>query len=88
MTDDEYCDFCMANESARFERTAQGEITIVPPEGGESGYRNTEALCQLGAWAKRDGRGKTFGSSVEFSFPPALHILRMPPGYRMSAWRS
>src|ERR1700733_13783705 len=66
MNDDDYYDFCMANADLRLERTAQGEIIIVPPEGGESGYRNTEASCQLGAWAKRDGRGKTFGSSVEF----------------------
>jgi len=68
MTDDEYYDFCMANANVRFERTAHGEIIIVPPAGGESDYRNTEASCQLGAWAKRDGRGKTFGPS-EFILP-------------------
>jgi Uma2 family endonuclease len=69
MNDDEYYEFCMANADVRLERTAQGEIIIVPPEGGESGYRNTEVSSQLGTWAKRDGRGKTFGSSVEFILP-------------------
>ena len=69
MSDDEYYDFCMANANVRFERTAQGEIIIVPPAGGESDYRNVDVSSQLGVWAKRDGRGKTFGSSAEFILP-------------------
>jgi len=69
MNDDEYYDFCMANADVRFERTAQGEIIIVPPAGGESDYRNADISIQLGTWAKRDGRGKTFGPSVEFILP-------------------
>ncbi len=69
MNDDEYYDFCMANANVRFERTAQGEIIIVPPAGGESDYRNVELSSQLAVWAKRDGRGKAFGPSVEFILP-------------------
>jgi Uma2 family endonuclease len=69
MTDDEYYDFCMANANVRFERTAQGEIIIVPPAGGESDFQNVEVIGQLRDWAKRDGRGKTFGSSAEFILP-------------------
>jgi Uma2 family endonuclease len=30
MSDDDYYAFCMANRNLRFERTAQGEIIIVP----------------------------------------------------------
>jgi Uma2 family endonuclease len=69
MNDDEYYDFCMANPDVGFERTAQGEIIIVPPAGGESDYRNADLLIQLGIWTKRDGRGKAFGPSVEFFLP-------------------
>ena len=69
MNDDDYYDFCMANPDVRFERTALGEIIIVPPLGGESDYRNMEVSIQLGAWAKRDGRGKAFGPTVEFILP-------------------
>jgi Uma2 family endonuclease len=69
MNDDDYYDFCMANANVRFERTAQGEIIIVPPAGGESDYRNVEVSSQLAVWAKRDGRGKAFGPSVEFMLP-------------------
>jgi Uma2 family endonuclease len=68
VNDDEFYDFCMANPDVRFERTAQGEIIIVPRVGGETAYRDTEVSCQLGIWAKRDGRGKAFGPS-EFILP-------------------
>ena len=68
MNDDEYYEFCMANPDLRIERTAQGEIIIVPPVGLESSYRSGEAAAQLGQWAKRDGRGKAVGVS-EFILP-------------------
>jgi Uma2 family endonuclease len=68
MSDDEYFDFCMANADVRFERTAQGEIIILAPGGLETGYRDTEVACQLGTWAKQDGRGKAVGPS-EFIVP-------------------
>jgi hypothetical protein len=67
--DDEYWEFCAANPDVRFERTAQGEIVIVPPVGGEGDFCNMEVLSSLGVWSKKDGRGKAFGPSVEFILP-------------------
>ncbi len=69
MNDDEYYEFCMANPDLRLERTAQGEIVIVPPAGLESSYQSGESFGQLRAWAKRDGRGRVFDASVEFILP-------------------
>lgn len=69
MTDDEYYDFCMANPDLHLERTAEGEIVIVPPAGGESDFQSTEVIIQLGGWAKTDGRGRTFGMSSMFILP-------------------
>jgi Uma2 family endonuclease len=69
MNDDEYYEFCMTNADVRFERTAHGEIIIVPPAGPESDHRNLEVTAQLHYWAKRDGRGKSFGPSTEFILP-------------------
>ena len=57
MDDDEFFEFCQANKDLRIERTAQGEILIVPPAGGESDYRSTDLIAQLGNWAKQDGSG-------------------------------
>jgi Uma2 family endonuclease len=69
MTDDEYFDFCQINGNLRLERTAEGEIIIVPPAGYESDYRNTRIVGQLDGWAKQDGRGKASGPSAEFILP-------------------
>ena len=69
MNDDAYYEFCQANPDLRFERTAQGEIVIVPPAGWESDNRNTTILEQLAPWARRDGRGKVSGPSTEFVLP-------------------
>ena len=66
VTDREYVSFCEANPDLRLERTSEGEIVIVPPAGMESDYRSLGVGGELRAWAKRDGRGKAFGCSVQF----------------------
>jgi Uma2 family endonuclease len=66
MSDDEYFEFCMANPNVFLERTAEGEIIIVPPVGLESEDREMEVVGQLRRCAKRDGRGKGFGPTAEY----------------------
>jgi Uma2 family endonuclease len=68
-SDSEYWAFCVANPDLRVERTAEGEIVIVPPAGGESDYRSLRVARELGNWAERDGRGKAFGSTAQFLLP-------------------
>jgi len=69
MTDDEYYDFCQINPDLRIERTAEGDILIMPPAGFESGFRNSELTGQLRDWARKDGRGLAFDSSAEYILP-------------------
>jgi Uma2 family endonuclease len=69
LSDDEYYDFCVANADINFERTSEGEIVIVPPAGGESDYRNADVTADLVQWARKDGRGRAFGPTVQFMLP-------------------
>ena len=69
MTNDEYFQFCADNPDLRIERTAKGDILITPPVGGENSYQNSELARQLGNWARQDGRGRAFDSSVEYFLP-------------------
>ena len=48
---------------------ADGEIVIMPPAGMESDHYCVGVGAQLYYWAKRDGRGKAFGSSAGFELP-------------------
>jgi Uma2 family endonuclease len=59
-------EFCAANPDWRLERSAQGEILVMAPAGGESGYRSGDAFAQLSSWAMRDKRGRAFNSSTGF----------------------
>jgi Uma2 family endonuclease len=65
-SDAAYLAFCRANPNLRLERTAEGEILIVPPAGSESSYRNAKVTIQLGRWGEQDGRGIVFDSSAQF----------------------
>lgn len=69
MTDDEFFEFCRLNRDLRIERTAQGEILIMPPTGGMTGNRNARLTMQLALWAERDGTGEVFDSSTGFKLP-------------------
>ena len=69
MSDEEYYRFCAANPDFRIERTAKGEIVIMPPTGGETSHRNAGLTAQLYTWARREGRGKDFDSNVEYILP-------------------
>jgi Uma2 family endonuclease len=69
LTDDAYFAFCIANPDLNVERTSKGEIVIVPPAGGESDFRNVRVISRLDQWALINGRGKAFGSSVQFLLP-------------------
>ena len=69
LSEEDYLAFCRANPDLRCERTALGEINIVPPAGGESAYRSLKIAAKLDDWAESDGRGKAFDSSVEFILP-------------------
>jgi Uma2 family endonuclease len=68
-SDEEYWAFCMANRDLHIERTAEGEIVVAPPAGGESDYRNTKVVVQLGVWAEADGSGIAFGPTVQYFLP-------------------
>jgi Uma2 family endonuclease len=67
--DDEFYDCCMANPNLRIERSARGELVIVPQAGGDSDYRSADLITQLGIWAKHDRRGRSFGSTACFFLP-------------------
>ncbi len=69
LSDAAYMEFCFANPDLRIERTAQGEIVIVPPAGMESDCRGADIGIDLGYWARKDGRGRIFGSSAQFFLP-------------------
>jgi len=69
LTDQEFFEFCQINRDLRIERTAKGELLIMPPTGSETGNRNAKLTVQLGIWAEGDGNGIYFDSNTGFKLP-------------------
>jgi len=69
LSDEQFFDLCQINRDLRLERTAEGDIIVMAPTGGETGYRNADITAQLVTWTKRDGTGAAFDSSTGFKLP-------------------
>lgn len=68
-SDEQFFAFCRQNDDLRIEQTAQGDMIIMPPTGGETGSRNNEISRLLGNWAVQDGTGVAFDSCTGFVLP-------------------
>jgi Uma2 family endonuclease len=72
------------NPELRFEQTADGEIVVMSPTGGEGSAINSQFTIDLGMWQRRNG-GQCFDSSVFFKLPNGA--LRGPDAAWISAGR-
>ena len=69
LSDNQFYEFCRANEAWRIERTAQGDCVIMSPTGGETSWRNSRLITLLSIWADAEGSGVVFDSSGGFILP-------------------
>ncbi|MEH2357836.1 Uma2 family endonuclease [Nostoc sp.] len=69
LTDEQFFQLCQNNRDLRLERTAEGELIIMPPTGWGIGNRNCKLTQRLGNWADADGTGLAFDSSTGFKLP-------------------
>lgn len=69
VSDEEFFGFCQANPDLRIERTANGELIVMPPAGGESGHIEYRLSWFFGNWVEADGTGVGFGPSTGFRLP-------------------
>ncbi|MFW9260532.1 Uma2 family endonuclease [Nostoc sp. CALU 546] len=69
MTNEQFYEFCQANGDLRIERTANGEVIVMPPAFSDTGNRNFNIAAQLGNWTEQDGTGIGFDSSAGFTLP-------------------
>ncbi len=69
LTDEQFALICSINRDLRLERTATGELVIMPPTGGETGRRNSSINAQLWLWNQQHKLGEVFDSSTGFKLP-------------------
>ncbi len=69
LDDQQFIELCRLNEPYGIEQAASGEIIVMSPPGGATGYRENEISYQLTNWSKRDGTGVVFASDTIFKLP-------------------
>lgn len=68
-TDGEFVAFCDQYPDCMVEVSADGEITIMPPNYPKTSMKNSRIVAQLLIWSDDDGRGATLDSSGGFVLP-------------------
>lgn len=88
LTDEAFYQLCRANPAVKFERSAQGELIIMAPTGGESGRRNADITIDLGLWNRQHQLGYTFDSSTCFKLPNGAERSPDAAWIERSRWKS
>lgn len=69
VTRSQFEELARENRDIRLEKRATGELTIMPPTGGNTGRRNIEIEGQLWLWNRQTRLGVVFNSSTAFHLP-------------------
>ena len=69
LTSEQFYQLCEENPDLKLERSANGELIVMPPTGGETGKRNLTAGAQLWTWNEQTELGEAFDSSTGFTLP-------------------
>lgn len=88
LNDEQFYQLCAANRDVQLERTAKGELIVMPPTGGETGDRNSEIDFQLRGWSKQTGQGKTFNAATGFRLPNGATRSPDASWLRTERWQS
>ena len=88
LTDEQFFQLCQNNRDLKFERTATGEVIIMPPTGSETSERNAELTYQLRAWSRQNQLGKSFDSSGGFKLPNGAERSPDASWVQMERWNA
>ena len=69
ITHAQFVELAQVNRDLQLERTATGELIVMPPTGSDTGNRNSSITGQLWMWNRQTKLGKTFDSSAGFHLP-------------------
>jgi Uma2 family endonuclease len=69
LTSEAFYQLCLGNPDIPMERSAQGELIIMSPVGGESGNREANLIGNVIIWNLKSKLGFVFSSSTIFKLP-------------------
>ncbi|MEO1375824.1 MAG: Uma2 family endonuclease [Cyanobacteria bacterium J06635_10] len=69
LTDEQFWRLCQQNQDLQLERSAKGDLIVMPPVGGRSGNREADLITEVSIWNRQTQLGKVFSSSTIFKLP-------------------
>jgi Uma2 family endonuclease len=88
LTDEQFFQLCQDNRDLRLERSANGELIVMPPTEGETGNRSGKITQQLFNWTELDRTGIAFDSSTGFKLPNGANRSPDASWVRLTRWNS
>lgn len=88
LSDDQFFQLCQNNRDLQFERTASGELIIMPPTGSDTGNRNIDLSYQIQAWSRSNNLGLAFDSSTGFKLPNGANRSPDAAWIRRERWEA
>ncbi len=87
LSDEQFYQLCRRHPDIHFERSASGELIIMPPTGGVSGNRNFSLTGQLSRWVDANpSLGVGFDSSTGFKLPNGADRAPDVAWVRLDRW--
>jgi Uma2 family endonuclease len=88
LTHEEFEKLCQDNPERSLELTANGELVVMPPVGGESGNFELELGGELFVWNRQTRLGKIFSSSTVFVLPNGAQRSPDAAWVELSRWEA
>lgn len=88
LSDEQFFQLCQHNPDLKLERSAQGDLILMPPTGGETGRRNSDLLIDLGIWNRQTKLGYVFDSSTCFRLPNGANRSPDAAWIRRQRWEA
>ena len=88
LSDDDFYYLCQANQDLKLERTAKGELVVMPPTGGVGGKGEADLIIDLGIWNRATKLGVVFSSSTGFKLPNGANRSPDAAWVRQERWEA
>jgi Uma2 family endonuclease len=88
LSDEQFYQLCQANRDVKFERTAKGELIVMPPTGGETGKKSGDIFGELWLWNRQQKLGVAFDSSTGFKLPKGADRSPDAAWVRLERWEA
>lgn len=86
--DDEFYQFCQKSKEQRYERDANGVVTVVPYVGGNTGIQYANVGFQLQQWNRESKLGLVFSSSTTFRLSSSAMRMAVATFVKNERWET